>query len=306
MRTRALLAALAAFAVACPEAASPPPFGFGPLPAQRFRISTDERMQVDGEDVQIQRIADVRLVNETQEGGRFELVLYLDRYYLSVRGAPGGDTELSISEAGLITRGGPSGELVLSPEEAAPGGGTIGQLLDKPVGGVFVNAGGEMQGSVWQSYDPILSGIRLIDWVLFSLPSVGGAAPASWDGSRELPGIGKYVLGIELPLRYESRIDADGDTVRVRSSGVAQRSSLRIAPGLEGAIQLDQTAEARLDLDGRVLGSRVELSMRFEGSDGSQISSLHRFELACRDCGEPEDSSVPVNPHAEEPDTTVQ
>ena len=306
MRTRALLAALAAFAVACPEAESLPPFAFGSLPEQRFRITTDERMQVDGDDVQIQRIADVRLAIETHEGGRSELVLYLDRYYLSVEGAPGGDTELSISEAGLVTRGGPSGELVLSPDEAAPGGGTIGQLLDKPVGGVFVNAGGEMQGSVWQSYDPILSGIRLIDWVLFSLPSVGGAAPASWDGSRELPGIGKYVLGIELPLRYESRIDEDGDTVRVRSSGVAQRSSLRIAPGLEGAIQLDQTAEARLDLDGRVLGSRVELRMRFEGSDGSLISSLHRFELACRDCGEPEDSSVPVNPHAEEPDTTVQ
>jgi hypothetical protein len=290
MRTRALLAALAALAVACPEAASPPPFAFGRLPEQRFRITTDESMQVDGEDVQIQRAADARLVIESHEDGRAELVLYLDRYYTSVQGAPGGDTELSISDAGLITRGGPAGEMLLSPEEAAPGGGTIGQLLDKPVGGVFVNAAGEMQGSVWQSYDPILSGIRLVDWVLFSLPSVGGAAPSSWEGS----------------LRYESRIDEEGDAVRVRSSGVAQRSSLRIAPGLEGAIQLDQTAEARLDADGRVLGSRVELRMRFEGSDGSLVSSLHRFELACRDCGEPEGSSVPVNPRAAEPDTTVQ
>jgi hypothetical protein len=57
---------------------------------------------------------------------------------------------------------------------------------------------------------------------------------------------------------------------------------------------------------GRVLGARLELRVRFEGTEGTAVSSLHRFELACRDCGEPAPEPARVNPSAPEPDTTVQ
>jgi hypothetical protein len=303
---RWLLSSLAAVALGCPEAEGPPPWGFAQLQSQRFRITADETMQIDGEEVRIERLADARLSLDSHEDGRSELVLYLDRYYMRVVGGPGGDTEFVLSDAGLVSRGGPAGEILLSPQEEAPGGGTIAQLLDKPVGGVFVNGRGETQSSAWQSYDPFLSGIRLVDWVLFGFPTVGPPPPAVWDGSRVVPAIGKYALGIEVPLRYESRLGDDGRTSRVRSSGVIERSDLRIAPGLRGGVRLDESADARLDGEGRLLGSRLELRMSFDGADGTKVSSVHRFEVRCRDCGEPEVPEAPVNPFADEPDTAIQ
>jgi hypothetical protein len=303
---RRLLAPLAALALGCPQTESPPPYAFGQLEHQRFRITAEARMQIDGEDVRIQRLADARLSLGSHEKGRSELVLYLERYYMRVEGGPGGDTELVISDAGLISRGGPAGEVLLSPEDEAPSGGTIGQLLDKPVGGVFVDARGEAQSSAWQSYDPLLSSIRLVDWVLFSLPTLAPPEAAAWEGSRQIPTIGKYVLGIELPVRYESRLGEEGRIRLVRSSGVAQRSDLRIAPWRPGAIRLDETSEARLDREGRVLGSHVELRMSFDGTEGTQVSSVHRFDLRCRDCGEPESPAGPINPFEPRPDTAVQ
>jgi hypothetical protein len=295
-----------ALVLGCPGKAGPPPWGFAERPDQRFRLSAEENLEVDGEPVRIQRIADARISLESHEDGRSELVLYLDRYYMRVEGGPGGETEFVLSDAGLISRGTAAGEVLLAPDDDAPGGGTIADLLEKPVGGAFVNAAGESHSSPWQSYDPFLSGIHLVDWVLFSLPTVGPPAPAVWDGSRPAPTIGKYVLGIEVPLRYESRPGEDGRGSRVRSAGVVQRSDLRIAPGLQGAIRLDQSAEARLDPAGRLLSSRLELRMRFDGTQGTQVASVHRFELRCRDCDEPAHPEPPVNPFAAEPDTALQ
>jgi hypothetical protein len=298
--TRSLRALIltAALVAGCSPDATPPPWAFGPLPEQRFRLRADEQMVIDGEEVKIEKLADARLVLESREGARSELVLYLDRYYIHVQGGPAGETKMAFSEAGLITRGGPRGEVVLGPGQEAPGGGTVGDLLEKPLGGFFVGATGEASAP-WRSYDPVLLTMQIVDWVLFSLPMLDPGASV-WDGSRQVPTIGRYDLGIQLPLRFESRMDSDGETQRIRSSGVAQREDLRIAPGLEGKIRLDSSSETRLDPSGRVIGTQLELRMVFAGKSGTRVDSTHQVRLSCLDCGEAPEPAEPFE--VQEPD----
>ena len=99
---RAWLGSAAGIALlACAEEPAPPPYGFALAEEQRFRFEAEDKTTVDGTPVRVQRYADVRLVADSFEPRRTELVLYLDRYYIKVEGAPGGTTELALSERGL-------------------------------------------------------------------------------------------------------------------------------------------------------------------------------------------------------------
>lgn len=262
---------------------------------------------VDGEPVRVQQLAEVHLVlrsdpdtDSDPTGSRPELALFIDRYYSHSQGGPGATSELALSRDGLISRIEPDGEVVLAPEDPAPGGGSVLDLLAQPLAGVFLTGAEPKVGAPWHSHNPVLSRIRLIDWLLFSLPPPAPEGVGSWEVRRRVPPVGRYDLGIELAIHQE-RTSLDGEGARlVRSSGLVQRRALRIAPGLAGDLRLDTTGEARVAADGRVTHSKLELRIRFQALDGREISGRYHLEVQCLECGEP------VNPSTQAPDTLVQ
>ncbi len=255
---RAWLGSAAGIALlACAEEPAPPPYGFALAEEQRFRFEAEDKTTVDGTPVRVQRYADVRLVAESFEPRRTELVLYLDRYYIKVEGAPGGTTELALSERGLAARSPEEGEFSLKPGDARPGGGTVAELRERPLAGCELGPDGELVGTPWRSYDPVLSGIDLLDWLLLGFPVLGGAESSSWQARRAVPQLGQYKLGLELPLLYERAI-GEGEGERIRVSGLVQRSSLSVAPNYTGALNLDHLGQAELGPAGRIREAQIE------------------------------------------------
>ncbi|MCP4007448.1 MAG: hypothetical protein GY725_24985 [bacterium] len=251
-------------------------------------------MEVDGETAQIQRFADLELRSLRDESGTLLVELFLNRYYTRVEGAPGGTTELSISARGLSTQTPQEGSQSLGPEAASPGGGTISQLRERPVAGVGLVEGGFVSDELWQSSHPVLFGIHLLDWLLLALPTEPGRQDDTWTGSREVPQMGQYRVGIELPLLYRP---SSGAEPGVQVSGSVRRKSLRIAQDFEGALELDHVARAVFSPDGALADATLELRMSFTSSQGSRVSSRHRVRIRrLNDQGE-------INPDAEEADT---
>ena len=268
----------------CGEPELPPPYGFDRFPEQRFRIDAREETDVDGTPVLVQRFAEVRLAAEQASPSRTELVLYLERYYLRVEGAPGGTRELVISEQGIESRAGPEGDMRVVPDEIGPGGSSLRTLLARPIAGVVVDPRGEVLGKPWQSFDPLLMGVRVLDWLLLTLPVLETEAVGAWGGRRALPRIGQYDFGVDLPLRYELAVTGSDGTKRIRANGVVERTGLEIAAGLAGDLRLEHQAESSLDPIGRVREVRIDLRVRFEGSSGTEVSSRHLVKVRCLDC----------------------
>ena len=223
---------LAAGGPGCTEERTLPPYGFATRLEQPLRYEAEGRLEVDGHPVTVERYADLRLVAELREDARTEIVLYLDRYYMRVDGAPNGVSELALSEHGMAARSPGQGEIKLGPEDARPGGGRVSELLERPVAGCFIGPMGEVIGEPWRSFDPILSGIELLEWILLGLPVLEASGESGWSARRRAPTIGQYQLGIDIPLRYERvRNDSEPSGQRIRMSGLIQRSALTVAPG---------------------------------------------------------------------------
>ena len=293
-RLRVWLGSAAGIALlACADEPAPPPYGFASAEEQRFRFEAEDKTTVDGTQVRVQRYADVRLVAESFEPRRTELVLYLDRYYIKVEGAPGGTTELALSERGLAVRGPGEEGFSLAPGDARPGGGTVAELRERPVAGCELGPDGKVAGTPWRSYDPILSGIDLLDWILLGFPVLGGAESNSWQARRTVPQLGQYKLGLELPLRYE-RVAGDGEGERIRVSGLVQRSSLSVAPNYTGALNLDHLGQAELGPAGRIREAQIELRMRFNADSGGLVSSQHLVRIRSLDADDSINSPSPA------------
>jgi len=270
--------------LACGGEPGPPPYGFGAAPEQRFRFEGEDRTDVDGEAVKVARFSELRLVAEEVVPGRTELALYLDRYYVRVEGAPGGTTELAISERGLAAHTPEEGDLTLAPDAERPGGGPVSELRDRPIGGGELKPTGEMNGEPWHSFDPILSGVALLDWVLIVFPVRAPDESTGWSAQRRVPALGQYELGMDLPIQYESASSEIEGGQRIRMSGLLRRPELRVAPDFVGALSLDLIGEAEFGSDERLREAQVELRMRFEAQSGSQVSSKHLVRLRCLDC----------------------
>lgn len=280
----------------------PAPYGFELQPEQHFRLQAQGSTDVDGTPVTIQRMADVRLVAEPASQGH-EIALYLVRYYLLVKGAPGGTTELLISQdGGFSTIGTPEGNVHVGPDELGPGGASPRKLLSEPVAGFIVDTRGGVVGRPWSSLDPLLAGVHVLDWVLLSLPVLDAAGVAAWDSERPLPAIGRYQFGIDLPVRYERKSAGPaGDEQRILATGVARRSDLEITPGFSGDVSFDYQGESDLDAEDRVIESRIELQLEFvDSSDGGPIHSRHRVKLNCTNCPGARDPAI--NPASPPPD----
>jgi hypothetical protein len=289
---RASAAALLLAALAC-EPEGPAPYGFEALPEQAFRFEARDQTEIDGTRVSVERLADLRLIGKPLDGSRTELAIHLSRFYMRIEGAPGGTTELAISEKGLVTRGTGDEDLSIVPDSAAPEEESlIGRLLEDPLGGCILDGDGARLGTSWRSRHPVLSGLEVLDWVMLALPIVDPGGGQSWSGARSVPPIGQYAFGIEIPIRYRREAGDPLGTGRVLSSGVVRRSHLEVAPGLAGSITLDFTGEAELGTAGRVRRARGQLLFEFNGDGGTRVSSRHQVQLSCLDCDNP------VNPPA--------
>ena len=290
------LATILLAAPACQRKEGPLPYAFESIPEQAYRFELNDEISIDGAPVSVQRVADLRLIGSPLEDARLDFTLQLERYYMRVEGAPsaqGGTTELAISEKGVVTSGTAAGDVRLVPGDERVEEGLLRGFLDRPIGGCVLDVHGGRLGTSWGSQNPLLAGVDVLDWVLLALPFVARDSDA-WSGERSLPKIGQYLLGINIPIRYEPSEDGQG----VRGTGFVRRARLEIAPGLSGAVQIDYAGEATLDAGGRIVNTGADLLFVFEGEDGTRVSSRHKVELRCSDC----DTSV--NPAAPESDTS--
>lgn len=284
--------------VACSDAV--PPYGFGSIREQSFRLEAQDRIDIDGSEVRARRYAEFRLVLQPTEKGTLELSLYLDRYYSEVTGAPGGRSEVAISASGVIARGGELGEVSLGPDDPGPAGRSLRTLLSRPLAGCIIDAAGNVEAKPWHSLDPLFAEIAPLEWILLGFPVLPTGGAASWSGRRELPRIGRYRMGVEIPLFYQRAVGSTGAGTEpargssIRVTGTAKRASLRLAPDFEGSLQLEHRGEIELQPAGNVAGAAFELSVRFSTSSGSVISSLHRVKIACSDCAS--GVNLPVRP----------
>ncbi len=280
--------------LACAGEPAPPPYGFALAKEQRFRFEAEDHTLVDGAPVHVQRYADVRLVAEAFASGRTEIALYLDRYYIRVEGAPGGTTELALSERGLAARSPEQGDFVLAPDATRPGGGRVAELRERPVAGCELGPRGAIAGTPWHSYDPVLSGVDLLEWLLLGFPVLAADEANTWSARRPVPQLGQYQLGIELPLVYERMSSPVEAGQRIRVSGLVERPSLRVAPDLAGVLSLDHMGQLDLGPEGRVHESQIELRMRFNPDSGGLVSSQHLIRIRCLDCDGAVNSPSPI------------
>lgn len=284
MRSARAVLLLAALACTDPGDA---PWGFDVRPEQGFRLEMQDETTIDDVVVDIERLADVRLRANADAAG-FEIDLLLDRFYLEVDGGPGGSTEVAISPKAFVSRAADGTELRLEAAERTPSARSVAELLGAPIGGTIVDASGAAQSSSWHSADPLLSEVEVLGWLLLGLPVAGGAETA-WNASREVPRIGRYRFGIEMPLRFE-RVAGGSE---VAFSGFVERPDITLADGYRGAIELEVEGSARLAADGSVAGSRYLLRMKFEPVDGGVIRSRHRVVIGCLGC---EGDGVQISP----------
>jgi hypothetical protein len=273
------VALLAATALACggPGAA---PYGLAHAPVQRFHLEAEETLDVDGTLVEVQRVADLRLEVESAEPGVTRVQLFVDRYYQRVEGAPGGTTELTISERGVATHS-PQGRALLDPNARTPGGGRVRELTTRPVEAVALGPAAELLDTPWHTRHALLMSVHLLDWLLLGFGPVSAQGSPAWNGTRRVPQIGQYQLGVELPIR--GQLDP-AVPERVHLGGSVARASLRIAEDFEGALALDYTCALDLGPAGRPERARLELQMDFRSTAGSRVSSRHRVQIHCLDC----------------------
>lgn len=279
--------ALSLVCLGCDEGGGPAgvPYGFDADPRQRFRFEAHDQTEVDGAPVTVERGAELRLEAESAPGGRTELVAYLERYVSRVEGIPGGSSEFSLSAEGLTTRGPADPEaLVLGPDDDAPTGGRIADVVSRPLGGWLAEPDGALYSTPWRSHQPLFGGIRVIDWMLLSLPVLPEPGVSRWRGHRPVPPLGQYVLGIELPIEYEQLPPDANAAQRIRAHGLIRRQGLEVAAGFRGALELEHLGEADLDEWGRVSEARVEMRVRFEAESGIVVNSKHTARLRCLSC----------------------
>jgi hypothetical protein len=268
-------------ALACAEPAIAP-LGFDRVPEQRFRLEMRDETVVDSVVVDIERLADVRFVVAPEDSSTFELEMFLERYYLSVEGGQGGEggrTQVAISPEAFASRAADGTELRLQGHEKTPSARTVSELLALPVGGTALDRRGASVRAAWHSSDPLLEEVDLLGWLLLGLP-VEADGEAAWEASREVPRIGRYRMGIEMPLRFELR--AGGSEIGI--AGFVQRPEITLQEGYAGAIELELEGQARPGDAGRIARASYVLRMKFEAVDGSVIRSTHRVTLECLGC----------------------
>ena len=259
---------------ACGDASVP--YGFDVAPEQRFRLEALDTTEVDGEIARVERYADFRLaVRPASE--ITEIELYLERYYERVEGGPADAAEVAFSAQGIVVRTAGAGERQLGPDDPTPTAASVGALLGAPIESCVLAPDGAVRGLPGHSQDPLLAEIHPLRWVLLAFPVLSDAA--AWNASRELPRIGRYQLGVQLPLRYE-RVDPG----RLRVVGFVERGSLRLGEDLSGALRVNLEGEIELGEGGRVAGAALQLSVEFDAADGSDIRSQHRLRVRCVDC----------------------
>ena len=280
---RALLLALCALSCSV----EPPPYGLRISTEQHWRFEADETTEIDGTRVSIVRAADVVLRAQPVSQRDTPLDLYVDRYRIRVEGAPGGASELQVSEQGL-TATTAEGPVTLGANDKTPGGDTVVELRARPVASVELDSEGVATHSVWTSPHPVWAGVSLLEWWLLALPPKGRA-----DVTRPLPQIGQYALGLDLPMRWQA-----GSGPRAwHGAGRVASNSLHLANGFDGRADVQAEAEASYLPDGRVSWARVRLALDFAATNGTHVQSSHAIRWTCTDCG------AGVNPPAPPPDT---
>jgi len=273
--SRALGCAACLLVLAC-QGEPVPPWGFATRPVQAFEIEMRDRTVVGGEAVEIERLASVRLA-AIEPGQETDLSLFLERYYLRVTGAPGGESEVAISSDAFVARTGDEAEVRLSGDDAVPSTGTLRELLERPLSSVFVAPDGSVARSLWHASDPLIREVELLAWLLLVFPVVDSSE--AWTASREVPTIGRYRLGVQIPVRYQR----DGDST-IRITGLARRAEINVAVGFTGKLELEIEGETTLGADGGLRNATLRLRMGFETKDGSTVRSEHQLEVTCTDC----------------------
>jgi hypothetical protein len=275
--------AIAFLALGCES--GPPPYGFDARSERAYEFESRAETTIDDEPVLVLTYAAFRLAAKPLEGGATtELVLYLERYFQSVESKEGLH-EVAISNQGVLVRGGEQGELRLAPDDATPSASSVTALLQRPLASAVLDSEGALQGSPFHSHDPLLAEVDPLDWFLLSAPLLSGGDAPAWSGSRELPRIGQYRLGVQLPMRYE-RLAPEKGRDRIRAEGFARRDSLELVEGFQGALELEYRGQAELGSRTELLAATSELEVTFDASDGSRIHSRQHFAIRCRDCAD--------------------
>ncbi len=282
---RALLLALSLFACSRP---GPPPYGLATSPEQRWRFEAEETFDVDGAPAKSVRLADLILRAKPQDQGETEVELFIDRYASRTEGTPDGGSELSISEQGLWVQTKETGRVGFGPNDKALAGDTPLEIRARPVASANLDTNGDVLAPLWQSPNPVLIDIALLDWLILALPTRAPEGERAWVARRTLPQTGRFSLGVDLPLRWE----LDGNVPdSLHASGSVTRESMRVADGLEGRLTLDARGQADLLPDGRVRVATLELRLDLVATDGKRVASRHLIRARCTSCEAPVNSS---------------
>ncbi|MBW2282432.1 MAG: hypothetical protein JRG76_13745 [Deltaproteobacteria bacterium] len=279
----AVLLAAVASATGCGP--SPAPWAFDAFPEQKFRLEMHDETAVDEVTVEVERLADVRVASLGGDGSETELELFLDRYYLRVTGGPGKETQVAISPAAFVSRAADGTELRLDGDDRTPSALSVAALLERPLSGTSVDANGALARSSWHAADPLLQDVEVLGWLMLGLPILSGDDEA-WTASREVPKIGSYRLGVELPLRFESVGGApmEGATRHLRVTGFTSRPEILLTDGYAGSIELSLEGQVRLGPAGDLQKSELVLGMLFESKSGDVIRSRHSVVITCLEC----------------------
>ena len=233
----------------------------------------------------MERLIEFRLEgSRPEEGEGTEVELFLEHFFQRIDGGPEAGSELAISREGVLSSSAEAGEVRLEPSGATPSAPSLIALLGRPFAGCSLDGSGVVQGAPWRSIDPLLdAAVDALDWWLLGAPVLPDGDQAAWGGSRQVPRLGRYRLGIQLPQRYERVAGFEGRP-HIQVSGFAQRSDLTVAEDFSGAVELTLRGEAELGQLGELRLLSYELTFRFDAASGSQIRSTHRVRISCPDC----------------------
>jgi len=283
---RALLVALSLFACSKP---GPPPYGFATSPEQHWRFEAEESFDVGGTAAKSVRLANVILRAKTEEPGETEVELFIDRYAVRTEGTPDGGSELSISDQGFWVQTKDTGRVGFGPNDKTLAGDTPLEMRSRPVAAATLDTNGDVLAPIWQSPNPSLLDVALLDWLIVALPTRAPEGERAWVARRTLPQTGRFNLGLDLPLRWELDPAAPN---RLRTSGSVTRESMRVAEDLEGRLSVDARGEAEVLPDGSVRVATFELRLTLTALDGTSVSSRHLIRASCTSCDESVNSSA--------------